>query len=345
MANGIAGVAQSADRRRRRLSHELAEEESHLTPVAEPDFQDVPSSASGMLWKSEFDTQLLRKVVSSSLWKHVTAILVLMVVCGSCVYLLMTSISAQLQHSIGRLASLMLLVGGQLAMLIGWIRSESQLDFQGRYRWWKLLALALLGAAVLRLTDSSGWVSDQIISLIEMMTGPLDSARRAVLLVPALIAGVLLVYRIVPDMQRCFGSQLIMVLAVVATVAQTGWGVMEFQDVSHRVTASLDLIVPVLLFSSLLLHAHYVVYINHDPPVLIQKSVTEAVLVANDSNGSEAIAQSAASEPTGNDVSAELQVIDANRDSEDATGKQKADSASSAEKPRPKRRRKKRKAA
>lgn len=274
MANGFAGAGQSADRRRRRLSHDLADD--HDFPIdSQSHNSDGPTAT--RVWTSEFDTQLLRKVLSPRLWKHVTAITVLVLLTAATIYALQRNSFSSLQHTTSRFASCFLLFSGQLALLIGWVRGESDFDYKGRFRWWTSLAIAILAAAILRLTDSTAWAADATVAMVEFGTGSLNAARPAVLLVPLVIAVALLVYRIIPDMQRCFESQLVMVLTVITLIAMVVWQHMGSLSTAQPIVASLDLSMCVLLFSSLLLHARYVAYVNHDPPVLIQKSVTEAM--------------------------------------------------------------------
>ncbi|MEP3477905.1 MAG: hypothetical protein ABJZ55_01540 [Fuerstiella sp.] len=285
MANGFAGAGQSADRRRRRLSHDLNDNDEFQVDA---DSNSASGEAASQVWTSEFDTQLLRKVLSPKLWKHVTAITILVLCASAMIYQLNVSTqdtnspSAQehtsaLQHTSARFASCFLLLAGQLALLIGWIRGESDLDYKGRFRWWTTLAIGILTAAVLRLTDSSTWAADTVIAIVELGTGSLNAARTAVLLVPCVVASAILAYRIVPDMQRCFESQLIMVVSVLALIVAIAWQHIGATQMPSSILASLDLGICVLTFSSLLLHARYVAYVNHDPPELIQKSVTEAI--------------------------------------------------------------------
>lgn len=281
MANGFANAGQSADRRRRRLSHDVVDDDVfHL--ATECVASDNPLQEN--VWQSEFDTQLLRKILSPTLWKHLTAIVVLVLLTAGAIYQISSHPTAGLNHTASRFASCFLLLAGQLALLIGWIRSESDFDYKGRYRWWTSLAIALLTTAVLRLTDSTAWATETLIATAELATGALDSARLAILLVPLAVSGALLAYRIIPDMQRCFESQLVMVLAAIGVLLSTVWQSIGIADHSGSVIASLDLSVAILFFSSLLLHARYVAYINHDPPLLIQNSFTEAV--ADDSQDS-----------------------------------------------------------
>lgn len=274
MANGFAGTNQSADRRRRRLSHDLnGEDEFPLSLDAESDQGLIASS----VWTSEFDTQLLRKVVSPELWKHFTAIAILVSLTAYAVYQMNTVAQIKFMLSVSRIAACFLLLAGQLALLIGWIRAESDFDYKGRYRWWTSLSIVLLISAGLRLTDSSAWAANGVIALVQLATGPLYAARPAVLLVPLVVISVLITFRIILDMQRCFESQLVMVVSVVALIVMTVWQHIGLADSSKAIIASFDISVAVLMFSSLLLHARYVAYVNHDPPVLIQSSVTEAV--------------------------------------------------------------------
>ena len=279
MANGFAGVGQSADRRRRRLSHDLADSDEFQV---HSESESASSEAASQVWTSEFDTQLLRKVLSPKIWKHVTAITLLVLCAAAMIYQLNTNSSAALEHTSARFASCFLLLAGQLALLIGWIRGESDLDYKGRFRWWTTLAIAILTAAILRLTDSSTWAADTVITIIELGTGSLNAARPAVLLVPSVVASAVLAYRIIPDMQRCFESQLIMVVSVLGLIVMITWQHIGTTQTPSAILASLNLGICVLTFSSLLLHARYVAYVNHDPPELIQKSVTEAIQDSSD---------------------------------------------------------------
>lgn len=273
MANGFAGAGQSADRRRRRLSHDLADQDDFQVHLA----AEAPNGQAGtQVWSSEFDTQLLRKVLSPHLWKHATVITILAIFTAAAIYLLTTGTSPRLQHTTSRFAACFLLFSGQLALLIGWIRGESDLDYKGRFRWWTSLAITLLSTAILRLTDSTTWAADTAVALVELGTGSLNAARPAVLLLPFVVASALLAYRIIPDMQRCFESQFVMVISAITLITMIVWQHIGSTDSSQIIIASLDLTMTVLTFSSLLLHARYVAYVNHDPPELIQNSMTEA---------------------------------------------------------------------
>ncbi len=274
MANGFAGAGQSANRRRRRLSHDLADQDDFQL---ESNSQTTATQSASHIWASHFDTRLLQKLLPRELWKHFTAVIFLTLFAAATIYTLTTEQFPSLQHTTFRFASCFLLLAGQLALLIGWIRSESELDYKGRFRWWTFLSIAVLATAILRLTDSTTWAATAAVELIELGTGPLNAARPTVLLVPAVIVVALLAYRIIPDMQRCFESQLGMVVTVAILITMVIWPHVEAAQSLPIVIASLDFSLSIMLFSSLLLHARYVAHVNHDPPRFIQKSMTEAV--------------------------------------------------------------------
>jgi hypothetical protein len=159
------------------------------------------------------------------------------------------------------------LLSGQLALLIGMMRSRSEVDFRGRYRWWKWLAVSLLSLAIIQLTSTSAIVPALLVHLVGLVTGPIQAARHAVLLVPVTVWSVVLLARIVPDMHRCRPSQVFFVLACLTGCAKAATLLAHAQISFQQLTLDALTVLPAFCcFSGLLLHARFVTYICNDPP-------------------------------------------------------------------------------
>lgn len=274
-----------AQRRRRRLAQQdAAPTETHglveasTIALPEPLSVDVTS----------IDRQLLRRFLSPRLWKHVVAIVcVLLCCCGVLWTLHATRVSkgfvadadfvsespslqlssATAQTIVGSVAGGLVLLSGQLALLIGMMRSRSEVDFRGRYRWWKWLAVSLLSLAIIQLTSTSAIVPALLVQMVSLVTGPIQAARHAVLLVPVTVWSVVLLTRIVPDMNRCRPSQVFLLLACLAGCLKAATLLAHAQISFQQLTLDALTVLPAFCcFSGLLLHARFVTYICNDPP-------------------------------------------------------------------------------
>ncbi|GAB5441937.1 MAG: hypothetical protein Fues2KO_22860 [Fuerstiella sp.] len=285
MVGRFAGAADMAQRRRRRLAQQdAAPIETRSTVQASSIALPEPLSVD----VTSIDRQLLRRFLSPRLWKHVVAIVCVLLSCIGVLWTLhatrvtegfvadadSVSESPSLQVNpttaqaiVGSVAGGLVLLSGQLALLIGMMRSRSEVDFRGRYRWWKWLAVSLLSLAIIQLTSTSAIVPALLVQMVGLVTGPIQAARHAVLLVPVTVWSVVLLTRIVPDMNRCRPSQVFLLLACLTGSLKAATLLAHAQISFQQLTLDALTVLPAFCcFSGLLLHARFVTYICNDPP-------------------------------------------------------------------------------
>lgn len=263
MENRFAGAQNQGERRRRRLSGdaevvgieapqsgmEVANEESLATPMQET---------------------VLRRVISPRLWKSVLAILGIF---ASSMALLWAapddstfSLSDVRENLTDRFAGLLLIVAGQYAVLIGWIRSLSEVDFKGRYRGWKWMGLTSCVSGVVLVLGVGGLLPELISALLEPLAGKIQAARPAIQLVCAATVSLIVLARVLPDMGRCLSSQVLLIGAILVTVVNVMLHHGAHSNVSIATFKALTLLAANGLFGSMLLHCRFVAFVNNDPP-------------------------------------------------------------------------------
>lgn len=269
MGNGFAGAQDAGDRRRRRLSQDDHDEQ--LFDEFFPD--ELTHDAAGVPFSAAFpnSARLLRRFVSPRLWKHVCILTFIFAAVVSIVWWDRSrSAGAQLISSV---TGLLLLFCGQLAFVIGWVRSQSTLDFRGRYRWWKWLAVGGVCAGFAMLTRTHVLIPDAIAGVIEPVTGPIHAARPAIILVPGLLFCVVVFGRVIPDMSRSVWSQGMLVTALLVVTVRLMLIHTSSRAVVDPGTLSQMLLCSACLsFSAMLLHCRFVAFINNDPPVAASKN-------------------------------------------------------------------------
>lgn len=265
MENRFAGAKDLGDRRRRRLAGDDfgASEEPDQTQLSSPIRIQAGATAD--------EIQLLRRLISPRLWKHTLLLATL-------VALLTIGLWMQTRSPIFNVADdnngftrgvcgILLLPGAQLAVLIGWLRSRSDIDFQGRYRWWKWLAAGMALTGILLLTDQMHSVPRLVSTVLQPFTGEISAARYAVVLVPALAGFAVVLARILPDMSRCVWSQSLLVVSVLSLVTRL---LLTYGSASVTIAESTLSILTVLsafcAFAAMLLHCRFVAFVCHDPP-------------------------------------------------------------------------------
>ncbi len=156
---------------------------------------------------------------------------------------------------------------GQFAALVGWYRSQSELDFRGRYRLWAWAALVL--------TVWGFCAGTEVHTAIAAIAGPrlrwpLWRAETVVWLVPAALAGLSVWWMADRDMRRCrLGVNLLRAAGVTlfasgiahliqADFASSNWFPAALL-LSHYLGAG-------LLMTALWVQAWYVAYVSADPP-------------------------------------------------------------------------------
>jgi len=266
MESRLAGQ-HSADRRRRRLSSELHDEELFQEFFPDTVRASVAESVSPPLQGSE--TELVRRVISPTLWKHMVvltggALMIAVVLWQEC--RIGSGVPEFGQHLSLGITGLLLLLSGQLALVTGWLRTDSEIDFQGRYRWWKWLAGGFFAAALIVATHSQSQVSSLVAGMLEPLTGSIRAAKSTIVLVPGITFCIIVLGRILPDMSRSRLSQSLLVIAVLMMTVRLALQ----HNAANVTTATFDammLVSAYFTFASMLLHCRYVAFICNDPPV------------------------------------------------------------------------------
>lgn len=158
-------------------------------------------------------------------------------------------------------------LAGQFAAIIGWYRSHSTLDFQGRYRVWAWAAVVL--------TAWGFFAGTSLHTAVATVAGPqlrwpLWRSETVVWLVPAAFAGLSVWWLADKDMQRSRTS-LWLVRASILVLTAAGLGELFARDLSGAKWFPLGLtachlVGTGLLISGLWFQAWYVAYVSADPP-------------------------------------------------------------------------------
>lgn len=258
-------------RRRRLLAHqetsELLQEFRELSPQTSAPVALRPAGI-------EPDQRVLQRMVSPQLWKHILLILVLGFLAVTSVWSEISqppairnlATASQPRVSQG-LAGLCFFAAGQLALMIGWIRARSSVDFSGRYRCWKWLAGCLISTGALWITNTQDSLPLLAESLAEPLIGSIGAARRTLVVVPIASLSIWVLGRVIPDMGRNRTSQTVFTVGVLAALLRL---LMVYSSSLGTCPASILNAVLLtsagLLVSSLLLHTRFVMYISQDPP-------------------------------------------------------------------------------
>ena len=274
MTSVFATAGQTTDRRRRLMAHEGAIQDTELlrefgisVDAATP--TDTPVDRIG--------ERLIGRLISRRLWKHVSIVVLLLCMTGGIAAWTATAepgagLTQQLhttaQESMPGVAALLLLLAGQLAVLTGWLRSHSSVDFHGRYRAWYWLGWYLFMLTALLVMRAPNMLMALLAAVVQPAAGNLNAARPALLLVPMLAFGAVICWRLIPDLGRNRVSQTLFILALIASILFiaslstrfTGW-------LPTGLLHAMPLVAASLLFSACLLHCRFVAHINNDPPI------------------------------------------------------------------------------
>ena len=277
MTARFAGSRSLDERRRRRLATDSENPESSKDSSAAPTTIEMPRASA----PSHFP---VRKAISRRLWKIWG---IGMIGLASAAGILAAGQFAATQSELlgpgfvrlfsfpeSRAATFFcatqLMLAGQLALLIWWVRSRSLNDFKGRYRVWTWGAMtAFLGAFAI-VTDGHLAFSETVCWL---WTEPFWNKEVLCWLLPTAVVGLVLTWSLKSDMRECRSSVSMLWLA---TVCGGLWAVLAVDlqiqipaivD-THRQSAQLGLgmLMTMCLFMSMLLHARYVVYNTAEPP-------------------------------------------------------------------------------
>jgi len=264
--------SQSSNGRRRRLLNQQGDDEllaEFEAFAVQPKISSAPEATI-----ASADRNILTRMISSQLWKHVvlvTSILVLAVsaVVGE-IYQpdLLRNLADSNQPRLSKgFAGGFLLIAGQLSLLIAWIRSGSTVDFSGRYRCWKWLSVFLTGIGVLWITNFQNSLPQLAQLFAQPLIGEVGAARNTLVVVPLAAVSLWVLSRVIPDMGRNRWSQAVFCVGVVAGVARLLLAYDPSPNPSSvAVLDSVLLTSSGLIISALLLHARFVMYISKDPP-------------------------------------------------------------------------------
>ena len=271
MEGRFAGAENQGERRRRRLATDdpnAADSDVDQSMLAE--FSSESVLEAGQV-ASAATLGMISRIVSRHLWKH---IIVLTVIGLSMVSLVWQSYTKE-AFAVGgngdlfqSISGLFLLLSGQLCFLIGWLRQESVIDFRGRYRWWRWLAVATFCIAVLLVTNTLHLVPTALVMVVEPFAGEIVAARPALVVAPCLAFCLIVLSRIIPDMTRCPASQSLFVAGLLTVVIRQMllYGATN-NSISSATFDTMLLAASFLMFASTLLHSRFVAYICNDPPV------------------------------------------------------------------------------
>ena len=276
----FSGSASTADRRRRRLVTEID---------PEFDLPDTPDGANQRVCDADISPfpmlsrdRLIRRVISPRQWKHIAVAAVLIL--APILYTVFTWPSSSGQSTIpdqelvaGRLeavrglSGLMLFAAAQFCLVIAWVRSASAVDFRGRYRWWRWMAVGLFAASFVLLTGTSQWITDLIAQGLEPIFGRIDAARPALILVPAGACLALVLQQLIPDMGRCRPAQSLLVISALLLVVRAFAAARHSSIAAAVHLSTLELLISALVLSAFQLHARFVVHVNPNPPLTVQR--------------------------------------------------------------------------
>jgi hypothetical protein len=273
MGNGFAGAKDAGDRRRRRLSHD-----EHDQQLFDDFFPAEPGrDSASTVFADAFpnSSQLLRRFVSPRLWKHVCVLLGVFSAVLAVIWWERAATSSGVERAefpVEGATGLLLLLSGQFAFFIGWIRSHSTLDFRGRYRWWKWLGAGAVCAGITMLTGTDVIIPDAIVGIITLVTGPVQAARPAVVLVPALLFCLVVLGQVIPDMSRNVWSQGALVTALLVMTVRLMLIHTSSRSVIDQATLNQMLLLSVNFgFAAMLLHCRFVAFVNNDPPATAEQ--------------------------------------------------------------------------
>lgn len=173
------------------------------------------------------------------------------------------------------------ILAAELAGVIGWYRSHSQLDFSGRYRVWGWIVFSFLTAGFLAATRLH-----ETLALEYLANSPYLTWRRETVawLAPLLLWGGLTGWLIDRDVRRCLASLILLRMAAVTFLALAAgylWAP-ELSCEAWFVGAMLAgrLLATGLLATALWRQACYVAYVCPDPPEKTLKAANTSFLSA-----------------------------------------------------------------
>jgi len=222
----------------------------------------------------------MRRLLSNRLWKHT---LLCLTFCGAPALLsLILLLTTNGQHTTNQhatslqtpwlppgplwaLTGLELFTSAQLCLLIATVRSASCIDFHGSYRSWKWLSGFLCGLALLTLSHSASATTGTLAWMLFPLTGPLQAARPALLIVPAASLLLVILRIVVPDMRHSRWAQGLLLCSALFSLLCVLLST-RLTDAHATLLSALSLTTSGFLLSAVLLHTRFVVHVNPNPP-------------------------------------------------------------------------------
>ncbi len=275
----FSGAASATDRRRRRLVTEI-DPEFNL-PDTGNDAAQTDSAGEIAPFPMLSRDRLIRRVISPRLWKHVTvAVILTLTPIMYAVFIWSSSaespipdqrLMASRLDALRGLSGLKLFAAAQFCLVIAWVRSASAVDFRGRYRWWRWMAAGLFAASLMMLTGVTPWITELIAMGLEPISGRIDAARPALLLVPAGACLALVLQRLIPDMGRCRSAQALLVISTLLLVVRAFAGARASSAATVFQLSTLELLISALVLAAFQLHARFVIHVNPNPPLAVPR--------------------------------------------------------------------------
>lgn len=278
MTARFAGSRTLDERRRRWLaSHDAEQPPSTRSPKTGRDSEDIAEAAQVQV--THFP---VRKVISPKGWKIASVGLVALLVGSALIaasYLGKAHTDA-LGPGWKRLfpagggglirfyqAGLMI-VSGQVALLIWWVRSRSLRDFDGQYYVWLWAAVSAIFAGLGMFGEWHRAWSETICWLSST-----DFPQREVLcwMLPATLAGGVIWRKLRADMRDCRSSSLVLWVVGICYLGACAFRLRLDQAhlpelTRQQVGASLQMLASVGVFVSFLAHARFVLHVSPEPP-------------------------------------------------------------------------------
>ncbi|MCA9022425.1 MAG: hypothetical protein KDA74_19890 [Planctomycetaceae bacterium] len=274
MSTGFAGSRSMDERRRRRLASESSES-------LEDSNEDIVSQNIARTHRFAAGQFPLRTVIFPRRWKLALYYLPVLLCFSSLIaadlyrpeltrpdsalagYLSLES--SPLSHV---LSGGLLLISGQLALLIASLRTLSLHDFSGRYRLWKWVACGLFLFALCTTTSLHQVWASSVIELKLFDWGP--HTQLLAWMVPTLVLGSSVALMTYLELR---GDRAGLNMTIIAVASYVGFLTFQFTDnlipgaaYHHLIGSGLLMFAHWSLFTSLLLHIHYLLYRSVDLP-------------------------------------------------------------------------------
>ena len=283
----FAGASGQPDRRRRLLAQDVANESGVVRDSADGLAADRSVFMASSLLSRD---KLIRRVFSPRVWKHgvVAAVLVLVPLVLGLAWLVSDlrtqperrATFARIETAVRYAPALALFVSAQLALLIGWVRSASAVDFRGRFRSWHWLSGLLFAGSAMMLTDTFSLWNDLAAASLQPVLGEIRAARPALLIVPLTAVLAIVMWFVVPDMSRCRTAQLLLLGGLLVTAVSVSSGLSSSLGMHRFLIAVLNLLAANLVVASMQLHARFVIHVNPNPPEIRRATLTSTIMLS-----------------------------------------------------------------